>query len=102
MIRIDETDIGVNISFQQLHLPRRGLIHYFYRVACLAMPGIPTIKTRLKRPPGLKKFKDALYRYMEVNKNAGLVTSPFGTIFCLRQAREIPFGKPLGLSYMGI
>ena len=45
----DETNIGVNIGFQQIHLPLRPPTHHFDGVIALAVPDLPVIESRLKR-----------------------------------------------------
>lgn len=98
--RTDETNMGVNIGFQQLHLPRDGTAHPFDGVIGLVVPDLAIIKARLKRLQGVKAFKGTPYRYKDVNTKMALVTSPFGSNFRLHQAGSIAFGKPIGMPYM--
>ena len=98
--RTDETNMGVNVGFQQLHLPRDGETHRFDGVIGLVVPDLPVIKARLKMLRDKKKFKNTPYRYKELTKKSALVTSPFGTNFRLHQAGSIPFNKPLGMPYI--
>lgn len=98
--RTDETNIGVNIGFQQLHLPLRGPTHHFDGVIGLVVPDLPVIEARLKRLEDAKKFSGTPYRYNAVNNKTAYITSPYGTDFRLHQMGSIPFGKPLGIPYI--
>ena len=98
--RTDETNIGVNIGFQQLHLPLRGPTHHFDGVIGLVVPDLLIIKARLKRLEKAKKFKGTPYRYKTLDNKPAYLTSPYGTDFRLHQMGSIPFGKPIGIPYV--
>jgi hypothetical protein len=98
--RTDETNIGVNVGFQQLHLPLRGPTHPFDGVIGLVVPDLPVSEARLKRLEDGGKFQGTPYRYEAVDNMTAYITSPYGTDFRLHQMGSVAFGKPLGIPYI--
>jgi hypothetical protein len=101
--RTDETNMGVNIGLQQLHLPRRGrATPPFIGEIGLMVPGVRVVEARLERLANLGKFEGSVYEILESAEEELLVRSPWGVVIRLLEAGSVPFSKPLGLVYVDI
>ena len=98
--RTDETNMGVNIGRQQLHLPVRGEgTPHFDGVVGLVVPDLDQVEARLKVLQSHGAFTDTPFALVR-EESAALITSPYGIRIRLHNAGSIPSLLPLGLAYV--
>jgi len=99
--RVDETNMGVNIGMEQLHLPRRDRATPPYPGEVgLVVPRIDVIRVRLERLARNGRFDGTPYSFAPDGEGRALVRSPFGFLVRLHEAGAVPFQRPLGIAYV--